>query len=156
MSAVKVAATGLTSSSSESDIRPTALGRRPVIGYARVSSREQSENSHALEQQIERLRAAGATEVYSDTESGWKDGSRHGLKKVLELVQSHSCDEVIITRLDRLSRKGVTSFAIFEDFLQLGVTLRALDEPFDLTGLRQKLSPNVTQTGFIGSKQVTI
>jgi hypothetical protein len=36
------------------------------------------------------------------------------------------------------------------------VTLRALGEPFDLTGLRQKLSPNVTQTGFIGSKQVTI
>ncbi len=28
--------------------------------------------------------------------------------------------------------------------------------PEQLTGLRQKLSPNVTQTGFIGSKQVTI
>jgi DNA invertase Pin-like site-specific DNA recombinase len=65
--------------------------------------------------------------------SGWKDKSKLSLEKVLELVRSQSCDEVIITRLDRLSRKGVRSFAIFEDFLQSGVTLRALDEPFDLT-----------------------
>lgn len=111
----------------------TAPGRQRVVGYARVSSKEQSENSHALEQQIDRLKAAGATEIHSDEESGWKDRSRYGLEKVLELVRSRSCDEVVITRLDRLGRKGVTSFTIFDDFLQSGVTLRALDEPFDLT-----------------------
>jgi site-specific DNA recombinase len=40
-----------------------------IPGYARVSSREQAENSHALEQQIARLKAAGATEIYFDVES---------------------------------------------------------------------------------------
>jgi site-specific DNA recombinase len=104
-----------------------------IIGYARVSGREQADNSHALEQQIERLKAAGAEEVYVDIESGYKGRHRPQLQKVLELVKRRAIGEVIITRLDRLSRKGVQSFAIFEDFLKAGVALRALDEPFDLT-----------------------
>ncbi len=63
MPADKVAATGLTSSSTDTNSRVTTLSRQRIIGYARVSSTEQSENSHALEQQIDRLRAAGATEI---------------------------------------------------------------------------------------------
>ncbi|MBU7585166.1 MAG: hypothetical protein KAF91_20130 [Nostoc sp. TH1S01] len=41
-----------------------------VVAYARVSSREQAENSAALDQQIARLKAAGAEIVLIDTESG--------------------------------------------------------------------------------------
>lgn len=103
------------------------------IGYCRVSSREQAENSKALEQQIERVKAAGAEEIFVDVESGYKSKRRPQLEKLLELVRDRSITEVIITRLDRLSRKGVQSFTIFEDFLTSGVCLRALDEPFDLT-----------------------
>lgn len=104
-----------------------------VIGYARVSSREQSENTHALEQQIERLKQAGAKEVFFDVESGWKKRERPQLEKVLEMVRSQQVDEVVVTRLDRLSRKGLQSFEIFDEFLKNNVILRALDEPFDLT-----------------------
>lgn len=46
------------------------------LGYARVSSREQSINSNALAQQIEHLKAAGASEILVDVESGWKERSR--------------------------------------------------------------------------------
>jgi site-specific DNA recombinase len=104
-----------------------------VIGYARVSSREQSQNSNALEQQIERLKTAGASEIFVDVESGWKNSDRPNLNKVLALVQSKQVSQVVVTRLDRLSRKGLQSFQIFELFLKSGVTLKALDEPFDLT-----------------------
>ena len=41
-----------------------------IVGYCRVSSREQSDNSSALEQQIPRVREAGAEEVLIDVESG--------------------------------------------------------------------------------------
>lgn len=104
-----------------------------VIGYARVSSREQFINSHALEQQIERLKLAGAEEVFTDVESGYKGKQRPQLEKVLEMVRSHQVSEVIVTRLDRLSRRGKQSFAIFDDFLEANVVLKALDEPVDLS-----------------------
>jgi site-specific DNA recombinase len=104
-----------------------------VIAYARVSSREQSQNSNALEQQVERLKAAGASEVFIDVESGWKNNERPNLNRVMDMVQNKQVSQVIVTRLDRLSRKGLQSFQIFEVFLKAGVTLKALDEPFDLT-----------------------
>lgn len=40
-----------------------------VVAYARVSSREQAENFAALDQQITRLKAAGAELVLTDTSS---------------------------------------------------------------------------------------
>lgn len=104
-----------------------------TYGYARVSSREQSQNSNALEQQIERLKAAGASEILIDVESAWKGKQRPNLDKLMAMVRSHHIDEVVVTRLDRLSRQGLKSFQIFEEFLSAGVILRALDEPFDLT-----------------------
>ncbi len=49
-----------------------------VLGYARVSSREQALHSKALEQQIERLKAAGATLIVYEVQKGKKD-NRPGL-----------------------------------------------------------------------------
>src|SRR6478672_10576230 len=105
-----------------------------VVGYTRVSSVEQAENTNALEQHCERLKAAGAEEVFVDVESGWKaKKTRPQLEQLMEMVRSRQVDMVLVTRLDRLSRKGLVSFQIFEDFLNAGVILKALDEPFDLT-----------------------
>ncbi|MFP4336983.1 MAG: fdxN element excision recombinase XisF [Halothece sp.] len=104
-----------------------------TYGYARVSSSEQSQNSNALDQQIDRLKAAGASEILVDVESGWKHKQRPQLEKLMAMVRARKIDQVIVTRLDRLSRQGLKSFEIFEEFLNAGVALRALDEPFDLT-----------------------
>jgi predicted site-specific integrase-resolvase len=56
-----------------------------VVGYARVSSREQAINSSALDQQIARLRGAGAEFIISDVESarGGKEGSRDGYQQLI-------------------------------------------------------------------------
>lgn len=110
------------------------------IAYARVSKREQALNSHALEQQIDRLKSFGVDEIFVDVESAYKPRYRPQLERVLELVRARAVEEVVITRLDRLSRKGVQSFTIFEDFLQAGVALRALDEPCDLTTAAGKMT----------------
>lgn len=105
-----------------------------TIGYARVSSKEQAEDSSALEQQMARLRQAGAEVVYSEVVSAYKNNTaRPELDKVLELVRSRQIDQLIVTRIDRLSRRGLTAMGIFELFLESDVKLKILDEPFDLS-----------------------
>jgi site-specific DNA recombinase len=114
-----------------------------IIGYARVSSREQADNSHALEQQIARLKAEGAEVVYAEVESGYK-GKRYPQRdQVMALVRSNQVAEVITTRIDRLSRRGVQSFAIFEEFIKSGVTLRCLDEQVDLSNAAGRMVAGV-------------
>ncbi|MFB2834449.1 hypothetical protein [Floridanema evergladense] len=44
-----------------------------IIAYARVSTVEQSQNSHALEQQIARLKSTGVELVLVDVESGFRE-----------------------------------------------------------------------------------
>ncbi|MEH2126590.1 recombinase family protein [Nostoc sp.] len=77
-----------------------------VIAYARVSSREQAENSAALDRQIARLKAAGAELVLADTESGreGKEDQRSNFQQLMQWVRGGLVKRVIITRLDRLSR----------------------------------------------------
>ena len=98
-----------------------------------MSKREQAQNSHALEQQISRLKNAGAKEVYSDVESAFKAKERPELEKLLKLVESGQVDEVLVTRIDRLSRRGSKAFSVFEIFVQANASLKALDQPFDLS-----------------------
>lgn len=113
-----------------------------VIGYARVSSREQAENSHALEQQTARLYSAGAMEVYADVESGSRD-ERDRFNKVIELVKANAIDEVIVTRLDRLTRSLPTLRSVLDVFQKQGVNLRALDDSIDLSTAAGKFHLNM-------------
>ena len=102
-----------------------------IVGYARVSSREQAEDSQALEQQIARLKEAGATEILSDIDSGSKD-NRAKFQRLMGLVLEGAVNEVIFTRIDRLTRSLAQlgkCIAIFEDNK---VNLRILDQQLDL------------------------
>lgn len=103
-----------------------------IIGYARVSTAEQAINSRALEQQIARLKLAGATEIFVDVESGTSD-KRTNFKKLIQLVKANAAEEIIITRLDRLTRKLTTLLEIRTIFLNSLVNLRALDNNIDLS-----------------------
>ena len=103
-----------------------------IVGYARVSSREQSENSHALEQQIARLKQAGATEIYRDVETG-SSNDRPEFTELMKLVKNDEVQEVIITRIDRLTRKLKTILEIREIFTNSSANLRALDDSIDLS-----------------------
>lgn len=112
------------------------------IGYARVSTREQSENSHALEQQIARLKAAGANTIYSDIESGSKN-SRTQFKALMSVVKLGQCSEVIVTRLDRLTRSLVTLRKTVDEFNLAKVGLVALDDAIDTTTAAGKFHLNM-------------
>ena len=69
-----------------------------VAGYARISSREQIQDSTALAQQINRLKTSGAQDIFVDIESGSKD-DRPEFNNLMELVRTRQLDEVIVTRL---------------------------------------------------------
>jgi site-specific DNA recombinase len=113
-----------------------------IIGYGRVSSREQAENSHALEQQIQRLKDAGATEILRDIESG-SSNDRAAFQRLLRLIQSGQCDEVVVTRLDRLTRSLLTLRKVIDLFKESGVNLRALDDCIDFKSAAGKFHLNM-------------
>jgi DNA invertase Pin-like site-specific DNA recombinase len=85
-----------------------------IVGYARLSTQEQAEGQ-ALEQQIDRLKKAGATGVIQDLDSGSKD-HREGFIRLLDLVRGRQVDRVVATRLDRLSRRAATTCELADLF----------------------------------------
>lgn len=101
-----------------------------VYGYARVSTQEQAEEFDALNQQVARLKTAGATEVLIDIESGRND-ERKQYNELLKLVQQNQVDEIIITRVDRLGRSVITIHKAIDVFVKHNVNLRILDAPVD-------------------------
>ncbi len=113
-----------------------------IVGYARVSSREQAEDSNALKQQVARLKHAGAEEVFVDVQSG-SSNARPNFKHLMKLVKNKQVEQVIFTRLDRFSRSLLTLKENLEVFLDSGVNLVVLDQKFDLTTSQGKLMANL-------------
>ena len=94
-----------------------------------VSSKEQATNSHSLEHQIQRLKAAGCEKIYTDVGSGFKTGaSRRDFDQLMLDVETG--DEVVVTNLDRLSCNEVVSFMVFDSFEEKNVRLISLDQPY--------------------------
>lgn len=116
-----------------------------VVAYARVSSREQAENSAALDQQIARLKAAGAEIVLTDTESGreGKEDQRPNFQKLMQWVRGGLVKQVIITRLDRLSRSLPTLRKVLNEFQESECVLLALDDNLDLSTAAGKFHVNM-------------
>jgi DNA invertase Pin-like site-specific DNA recombinase len=100
------------------------------VGYARVSTREQSENSHALEQQCDRLTRAGAEKLYIDIDSGSKD-NRPQFNNMMEAVSRGQIQKIIVTRLDRLTRSLPTLRKTISDLKKYQCQLSALDDSVD-------------------------
>ncbi|KAA3447131.1 resolvase [Mesorhizobium sp. SARCC-RB16n] len=91
-----------------------------VIGYARVSSTGQDYDT-----QVERLKAAGATKVFNERQSGL-DRERPELAKCLDYVREG--DTLVVTKLDRLARSAGHLHEIVEGLNAKGVGFRVLDD----------------------------
>lgn len=102
------------------------------IGYARISKKDTAEDTDALEQQIARLRRAGAEEILIDTESGYKNSdSRRQFQQMLRLVKEGKVSQVIVTRMDRLGRSILSIYKAVELLEKHKVDLKILDAPVD-------------------------
>lgn len=100
-----------------------------IFGYARVSTREQSVNSRALEQQIARLKPY-TDNVLFDVESG-KNDKRKNFKYLENLIKSGNQIIIYVTRLDRLSRRLVTLKKFIDLAISANCEIISLDNQVD-------------------------
>ena len=115
----------LTAQMGQMQLRLDELTARPTIyGYARVSTPGQAKNGNSLKEQIERLLAAGAKEVFSDVFTG-RRLDRPKLQQLKEKLREG--DTLIVTKLDRLGRSVAQASALITDLLDAGVTINVLD-----------------------------
>jgi DNA invertase Pin-like site-specific DNA recombinase len=94
-----------------------------MIGYARVSTEEQS-----TEAQISELRAAGCEQILEENASGG-DRSRPVLKRALERVRPG--DTLVVVRIDRLARSLSHLLEVIEGLQAKGAAFRSLQDPID-------------------------
>jgi DNA invertase Pin-like site-specific DNA recombinase len=105
---------------------------RMIIGYARVSTQEQS-----LDAQIAELKTAGAERIFAEKASGaWRE--RPELAKLK--VQVNYGDVVVVTRLDRLARSTRDLLNVLAELTERGVGLRSIkDSVIDTTSATGQL-----------------
>lgn len=94
-----------------------------IIGYARVSTREQNPDSQEAE-----LRAAGATRVYVDRGESSRVNERPQWVACLDHLRSG--DTLVIRALDRVAGTERMAIETIRDLGQRGVRLKSLTEPF--------------------------
>ncbi|BAZ40205.1 resolvase [Calothrix sp. NIES-4101] len=102
-----------------------------IVGYARVSSIAQAEDSDALKQQIDRLKKAGIEQLYIDIQSGRSD-SRKEFNRLIGDVKRGLITEIIVTRIDRLGRTMLSVCKAIEIIKSKNVKLTILDSPIDI------------------------
>ena len=91
-----------------------------TIGYARVSTRDQS-----LSAQLAELQAAGAQRVFKEKQSGAK-GDRAELAKAIRALGTG--DVLVVTRLDRLARSTRDLLNIVDAIAKRGAGFKALKD----------------------------
>lgn len=96
-----------------------------LIGYARVSTREQN-----LDLQLDALREAGCEKIFEDKLSGARS-ERPGLSRLKDSLRPG--DTVVIWRLDRLARSLKDLITWVNWLHEQEVSLKSLNDPIDTT-----------------------
>lgn len=94
------------------------------IGYARVSTLDQS-----TDMQIEALKAAGCSKLFTETASGAQT-DRPELKKALEYLREGE-DTLVVWKLDRLARSVAQLVATVNDLHSRKIGFLSLTEKID-------------------------
>jgi DNA invertase Pin-like site-specific DNA recombinase len=95
------------------------------IGYARVSTEDQR-----LDRQVDALERAGCEKIFVEKASGMKD-ARPELDRMLEMIREG--DDVVVVKLDRISRSTKHLIELSETFDRMGVNFVSLGDSIDTT-----------------------
>jgi site-specific DNA recombinase len=110
-----------------------------VYGYTRVSTAEQAAEGVSLAAQRAKIEAYAVVkdwtlgEVIVDAGVSAKTLKRPGLARLVTLVKARAVDVVMVTKLDRLSRRVRDVYDLVELFERRGVALVSLQESLDAT-----------------------
>jgi DNA invertase Pin-like site-specific DNA recombinase len=105
------------------------------IGYARVSTKEQS-----FDLQLDALQKAGCEKIYREVVSGAR-AERPMLKQLLDDLRSG--DVLVIWKLDRLGRSLNHLVELINQLRERAVGLQSLNDPIDTTTAQGRLSFNL-------------
>jgi DNA invertase Pin-like site-specific DNA recombinase len=94
-------------------------------GYARVSTKDQG-----VDLQVDALKKAGCTEVYTEVMSGTR-AERPILSKLLENLRTG--DVLVIWKLDRLGRSLKDLIEVVNELMTRKIDLKSLNDPIDTT-----------------------
>ena len=103
-----------------------------LIGYARVSTDEQSTEAQILD-----LRRHGCTEIFRENASG-ADRERPQLRAVLGRVGKG--DTLVVARIDRLARSLAHLLEVIATLERKGVAFRSLGDPIDTASPQGKFT----------------
>lgn len=115
-----------------------SVSHRTVALYCRVSTDEQAREGVSLDEQQERLkaycRAMGWSEqlqVFVDDGFSAKNLERPELKRLLHAVKSGSVTRIMVTKLDRMSRRLLDLLNLIDLFQHYEVSFVSISESFD-------------------------
>ena len=91
-----------------------------IVGYCRVST-----DGQTLDAQITELKAAGATKLFAEKQSGARS-DRPQLRKALGAVGEG--DVLMVTRLDRLARSTRDLLNVLHEVAQSGAAFKSLHD----------------------------
>jgi DNA invertase Pin-like site-specific DNA recombinase len=120
-----------TTGAEENRTTGNLLNTPMLIGYARVSTHEQT-----LNLQQDALTKAGCSKTFTDTASGAK-AERKGLDEALDYVRKG--DTLVVWRLDRLGRSLPHLITTMTGLEERGIGFKSLTENIDTTTSGGKL-----------------
>lgn len=95
-----------------------------IYGYARVSTSGQAKDGNSLEDQKQKLIAAGATEIIEEHYTGTTT-NRPEFNKLVEKLQPG--DTLVVTKLDRFARSVIQGVETIKSLIDKGVTVNVLN-----------------------------
>jgi site-specific DNA recombinase len=120
-----------------------------TVAYCRVSTEEQATDGFSIEGQADRLRQyaelheLGPVMVITDPGRSGKDLHRPGLMQLLGMVDDGHVSNVLIWRLDRLSRNLGDLVGLADRFGQNNVSLHSFTEKLDLSSATGRMFYNI-------------
>ncbi|TET89757.1 MAG: recombinase family protein [Methanomassiliicoccales archaeon] len=128
----------MPTSSAPQKSSPTDVPRKRVAIYARVSTEEQAKKGYSLEAQIESLKRfckknqRRYCRVYKDNGHSGTSLDRPKLQMMLDHAYHGLFEEIIVWKIDRLSRSMRDLIELVEYFKACNVAVKSVTEPFDL------------------------
>jgi site-specific DNA recombinase len=123
--------------------------KRKVVGYIRVSTREQAETKLSLTHQEEKIRAYASSKdlnidhIYNDAAESAKDLNREAIRQLLADVEKGKIGHVIIYKLDRLIRNVENLGFLVRLFDKKIVTLSSVQESLDTSNASGRFVVNI-------------
>ncbi len=123
-----------------------------TIGYCRVSTEEQAAEGFSIEGQGEKLRmyaelrGLGAVTIVEDPGKSGKNLDRPGLQRILAAIEQGHVADVMVWRLDRLSRNLGDLIVLAELCLKRNVGLHSVTENLDLSTATGRMYFNIIGT----------